>query len=442
MMTPRPLRCSPALPAALVLCILFVGSAVRAQELPTAPPRQLGLAPDRLDQIGLLVQDAVDRKEVSGAVTLVARLGRVGHLDAVGWRDLERRAPMETDTLFRIASMTKAVTSVAAMQLYESGALMLSDPVSRYLPAFADMQVLTPAGGGGDAGYVLEPLRRPITIRHLLTHTSGLSYRFLAPSHLAPLYIEADITDGLSQAGGTIGEMVDRLARLPLLHQPGEQYTYSLGVDVLGRIIEVVSGQTLAEYMTAEIFDPLGMVDTAFHRDPADAGRYAAIYTPGAGGIEKVPDSPVTTADERLIYSAGYPYSGEQTYYSGGAGLTSTISDYARFLLALLNGGELDRVRVLARRTVQLMTRDHLAGLGVPPGVQKFGLGFAISDDPGVSGGPRSEGAFGWLGFFNTVYWVDPQEQLVAIIMTQLYPRQTSQLTDKFEVAVYSAILD
>ena len=442
MMTARPLRIAPALAASLFLFALFAGPAVAAQELPTAPPHQLGLAPDRLDQIGLLVQDAVDRNEVSGAVTLVARLGRVAHLDAVGWRDLERRAPMETDTLFRIASMTKAVTSVAAMQLYESGALMLSDPVSRYLPSFADMQVLTPAGGAADAGYVLEPLRRPITIRHLLTHTSGLSYRFLAPPHLAPYYIEADITDGLSQAGGTIGEMVDRLARLPLLHQPGERYTYSLGVDVLGRVIEVVTGQTLAEYMTAEIFEPLGMVDTAFHRDPADAGRYAAIYTPGGGGIEKVPDSPVITADERLIYSAGYPYGEEQTYYSGGAGLTSTISDYARFLLALLNGGELDRVRVLARRTVQLMTRDHLAGLGVPPGGQKFGLGFAISDDPGISGGPRSEGAFGWLGFFNTVYWVDPQEQLVAIIMTQLYPRQTSQLTDKFEVAVYSAILD
>ena len=423
------------------LCLLLTSRGLSSQELRTAPPQQIGLSPERLEQIVLLAEDAVDRKEVAGAVTLVARLGRVGHLEAVGWRDIENDAPMEVDTLFRIASMTKAVTSVAAMQLYESGVLMLNDPVSRYLPAFSDVQVLAPVGDDSTE-YALEPLRRPITIRHLLTHTSGLSYRFLSPPHLAPHYIDANITDGLSQADGTIGDMVNRLAELPLLHQPGERYTYSLGVDVLGRVIELVTGQTLAEYMTTEIFEPLGMVDTAFHREPAEAERYAGIYSPSGDGLAKAPDGPVVASDERLIYSAGYPYGASQTYFSGGAGLTSTISDYARFLLALLNGGELDGARILGPRTVQLMTRDHLVGLGVQPGGQKFGLGFAISDDPGLTGGPRSEGAFGWLGFFNTVYWVDPEEQLVAIIMTQLYPRQSSQLTDKFEVAVYSAIVD
>jgi CubicO group peptidase (beta-lactamase class C family) len=427
-------------PFLVTVLLVLVSHELAAQELPTAPPVQLGLSPSRLEQIALLVEDAVDRREVAGAVTLVARLGRVGHLEAVGWRDVERRAPMETDTLFRIASMTKAVTSVAAMQLYESGTLMLSDPVSRYLPAFADMRVLTPSPDGGEA--TLEPLRRPITIRHLLTHTSGLSYRFLAPPSLAARYIDANVTDGLSQADGTIGEMVDRLAALPLLHQPGERFTYSLGVDVLGRIIEVVTGQTLAEYMAMEIFDPLGMVDTAFYKDPSETDRFASLYSPLGDGIVKVTETPVVSSDQRTIYSAGYPYGESQRYFSGGAGLTSTISDYARLLLALLNGGELEGTRILGRRTVQLMTRDHLVGLGVPPGGQQFGLGFAISDERGVTGGPRSKGAFGWLGFFNTVYWVDPEEQLVAIIMTQLYPNNQSQLTDKFEVAVYSAILD
>ena len=427
--------------AFVCVCLLLTSRGLSSQELPSASPQQLGLSPERLEQIVLLAEDAVDRKEVAGAVTLVARLGRVGHLEAVGRRDIENDLPMEVDTLFRIASMTKAVTSVAAMQLYESGVLMLNDPVSRYLPAFSDMQVLA-SRGGDSAEYMLEPLRRPITIRHLLTHTSGLSYRFLSPPHLASYYIDANITDGLSQADGTVGDMVNRLAELPLLHQPGDQYTYSLGVDVLGRVIELVTGQTLAEYMTTEIFEPLGMVDTTFYRDSSDAGRYAEIYSPSGDGLSKVPDSPVVTSDKRLIYSAGYPYGASQTYFSGGAGLTSTITDYARFLLALLNGGELDGARILGPRTVQLMTRDHLAGLGVPPGGQKFGLGFAISDDRGLTGGPRSEGAFGWLGFFNTVYWVDPEEQLVAIIMTQLYPRQSSQLTDRFEVAVYSAIVD
>ena len=420
-----------------LLLLLAVGSVAVGQDLRTAPPAQLGLDADRLEGIVTLVEEAVDRREVAGAVTLVARLGRVGHLEAVGWRDIERRAPMETGTLFRIASMTKAVTSVAAMQLYESGALLLDDPVSMYLPAFASLQVLAP---GSEPE--LAPLDRPVTIRHLLTHTSGLSYRFLAPPQLATRYIEAGITDGLAQAPGTVGEMVDRLVTLPLLHQPGARFTYSLGVDVLGRVVEVVSGRSLAEYMRDEIFEPLGMLDTGFFRDPADADRYAAVYAPGADGLVEVPADPVTSPDGRTVYSAGYPYDGPRTYHSGGAGLTSTISDYARFLLALLNGGELDGARILGRRTVQLMTRDHLAGLGVPATGQRFGLGFAISGDPGVTGGPRSEGAFGWLGFFNTVYWVDPEEQLVAIIMTQLYPNNRSRLTDRFEVAVYSAIVN
>ena len=426
---------------ASLFLLLLVSRGLAAQGLPMAPPVQIGLASDRLERIVALVQDAVDRNEVAGAVTLVARLGRVGHLEAVGLRDIERGAPMETDTLFRIASMTKAVTSVAVMQLYESGALMLTDPVSRYLPAFADMQVLARSEGGG-AEYTLEPLRRPITIRHLLTHTSGLSYRFLSPPQLASHYLEADITDGLSQTDGAIGDMVDRLAELPLVHQPGERFTYSLGVDVLGRVIEVITGETLADYMTAEIFVPLGMSDTGFFSDPEDAERFASIYTPSGDGIAKVSEGPVVSGDRRTIYSNGYPYDGPQTYYSGGAGLSSTISDYATFLQALLNGGELDGARILGRRTVQLMTRDHLVGIGVPDGGQRFGLGFSISADSGVTGGPRSEGAFGWLGFFNTVYWVDPEEQLVAIIMTQLYPNDRSQLTDKFEVAVYSAIVN
>ncbi len=425
----------------LMLLLLLVSRGLAAQGLPTAPPELLGLAPDRLERIVTLVQEAVDRNEVAGAVTLVARLGRVGHLEAVGWRDIERDAPMETDTLFRIASMTKAVTSVAVMQLYEVGALLLRDPVSQYLPAFARMEVLTPPEAGG-AEYTLEPARRPITIRHLLTHTSGISYRFLSPPYLAPYYVDAEISDGLSQTEGTIGEMVDRLARLPLAHQPGARFTYGLSLDVLGRVVEVITGETLADYMTAEIFEPLGMVDTTFYVEAAEAARFASIYRPRGDGIARLPETPVVSADRRTIYSSSYPYDGPQTYFSGGAGLSSTISDYARFLQALLNGGELDGARILGRRTVQLMTRDHLVGLGVPDTGQRFGLGFAISGDPGLTGGPRSEGAFGWLGFFNTVYWVDPEEQLVAIIMTQLYPNDGSQLTDKFEVAVYSAILD
>ena len=269
----------------LCLLLLAAGHPAVGQDLPTAPPSRLGLDPDRLGRIVTLVEEAVERQEVAGAVTLVARLGRVGHLAAVGWRDLGRRAPMETDTLFRIASMTKAVTSVAAMQLYESGALLLDDPVSRYIPAFASVEVLAPGGG-------LAPPARAVTIRHLLTHTSGLSYRFLAPPPLAARYIDAGITDGLAQAPGTVGEMVDRLAALPLLHEPGARFTYSLGVDVLGRAVEVVSGRSLADYMRDEIFEPLGMVDTGFFRDEADADRYASVYAPGPDGLVEVSDDP------------------------------------------------------------------------------------------------------------------------------------------------------
>ena len=427
-----------------VIALLWVLASLglAAQELPTAPPDQIGLSADRLDRIVSLVEDAVERNEIAGAVTFVARLGRVGHLEAVGWRDIEREAPMEIDTLFRIASMTKSITSVAVMQLYESGALLLSDPVSRYLPAFADMQVLTPPGDGGGVQYTLEPARQPITIRHLLTHTSGISYRFLAPAQLASYYLEADVSDGFRQTEGTIGDMVARLATLPLAHQPGARFTYGLSVDVLGRVVEVITGETLADYLAAEVFEPLGMFDTGFYVDVRQMPRFASVYQPRGDSLEKLPETPVVSDDRRLIYSSSYPYDEPQTYYSGGAGLHSTVFDYARFLQALLNGGELEGARILGRRTVQLMTRDHLIGLGVTDAGRRFGLGFAIAGDPGLTGGPRSEGAFGWGGFFNTAYWVDPEEQLVAIIMTQLYPNDQSQLTDKFEVAVYSAILD
>ena len=296
------------------LLALATGPLAAGQDLPAAAPARLGLDPDRLARIVTLAEEAVARQEVAGAVTLVARLGRVGHLEAVGWRDIEGRAPMETDTLFRIASMTKAVTSVAAMQLYESGALLLDDPVSMYLPAFASVQVLAPVGGSGAP---LGPVDRPVTIRHLLTHTSGLSYRFLTPPQLATRYIDAGITDGLAQTPGTVGEMVDRLATLPLLHQPGARFTYSLGVDVLGRVVEVVSGRSLADYMRDEIFEPLGMVDTGFFRDPGDADRYATVYAPGPDGLVEVPADPVTSPDGRTVYSAGYPYDGPRTYHSG-----------------------------------------------------------------------------------------------------------------------------
>ena len=435
-----------------LLAVLLVGligaTTGSAQGLPTIAPADAGLSEERLGRLQEVVQSYVDDDAIAGAVTLIARRGGRAHLRAYGMADRDAGAPMRSDTIFRIASMTKPVTSVAVMMLYEEGRFTLDDPVGQYLPALASLDVLTPSDAG-DGTYRRVPARRPVTIQQLLTHTSGIGYRFLgdlgASSQqraVSELYRDAGIADGLAEHDGTIEGLVTALGQVPLLHEPGAAFTYGLSTDVLGRLVEVLSGTTFDEFLRTRLFEPLGMTDTFFYVPAAKADRLASLYTPGAGGLAEVAGAVEGT---HLIYSATYSTGDHRGNFSGGAGLSSTVHDYARFLQMLLNGGELDGARILSPSTIDLMTTDHIgdipAGSVVQPGSAGFGLGFAIRGKSGADGEIGSEGAYYWSGFFNTTFWVDPTEELFGIFMTQIFP-SGSDVQERFRAMAYEAIVE
>jgi len=420
-----------------------------AQGLPPVAPSDVGLSDARLARLEEVVQSYVDDAAIAGAVTLVARKGGQAHVRAYGMADRDSGSPMRPDAIFRIASMTKPVTSVAVMMLYEAGRFKLSDPVGQYLPALASLDVLT-GGDDGSVGSSRVPARRPVTIRHLLTHTSGIGYRFLGDLGasatqrvLSELYRDAGIADGLAEHDGTVEGLVTALGQLPLLHEPGAAFSYGLSTDVLGRLVEVLSGTTFDKFLRTRLLAPLGMHDTYFYIPDGKVDRLASLYAPNAaGGLDEVGG---TVEGAHLIYSATYSTGEPRTNFSGGAGLSSTVHDYARFLQMLLNGGALDGVRILSPITVDLMTTDHIGdiptGSVVQPGSGGFGLGFAIRGRPGADGEIGSEGAYYWSGFFNTTFWVDPTEELIGILMTQIFP-SGSDIQERFRIMAYQAIVE
>ena len=412
-----------------VFISLGPASVVIGQGLATVDPEEVGLAADRLERIDTVLQRYVDSGQIAGAVALVARGGEVAYLKPFGQANLADGTPMRTDAIFRIASMTKAITSVAVMMLYEEGRLLLSDSVSKYIPAFQDLQVID-SFSEEDTTYTTVPAEREITIHDLLTHTSGIPYGFGGP--FQAIYQKAGISGGVTSIDATIGEKMEALAELPLAHQPGAQWTYGLNTDVLGYLVEVVSGQTLAAFFQERIFDPLGMEDTFFYPPPEKVNRMATIYTLSEDGtLEENADT------DRLNQF----YEGPQTYYSGGGGLSSTASDYARFLQMLLNGGTFEDVRLLSPKTVQIMTISQIDDLAFSPG-RSFGLGFSIVTDLGATGTLGSEGSYRWGGAFYTDYWVDPEEDLIGVIMVQIIPNDHLDLHGKFQVLTYQAIVD
>lgn len=399
-----------------------------------ATPESVGMSTDRLARIRSVVQQYVDQGRMAGAVTLVMRKGKTVHLEAIG--NMDDGKPMREDTIFRIASMTKAVTSVAAMILHEEGKLLLDDPVSKYIPEFKDAQVAVPSED--KKSHTLIPAKSPITVRHLLTHTSGITYRFFGVEPWAKLYKEAGIVDGLIQTEGRVADNIQKLARLPLMHHPGERFSYGLNTDVLGHLVEIVSGMTLDQFFQKRIFEPLKMKDTHFFLPEEKLPRLAAVYNQLPDGrIKRMGDEP----DERgyLIYSATFHYKGPRNFFSGGAGLVSTAGDYARFLQMLLGGGQLDGARVLGRKTVELMTVNHVGDLF---GAQGFGLGFSIVRDLGRGNEAGSAGQYGWGGFFHTNFFVDPKEEMIAIFMSQLFPSNDLKLHERFRSLAYQAIVD
>jgi CubicO group peptidase (beta-lactamase class C family) len=380
---------------ALLLSLLVVATA-DAAGLPGAKPEEVGLSSARLERIGQTLRADVERGRIPGAVVLIARKGRVAYLETVGFRDKATGAPMKADDIFRLASMTKPMASVAAMILYEEGKLLLSDPVSKYLPALAKRTI----------GVERVPAQREMTVQDLLRHTSGLPYGSRGDTALHKMYPSG--SGALRDLTGT--EFIDRLAALPLLHHPGTAWEYGFSTDVLGRVVEVVSGKTLGQFLDERVFRPLKMTDTGFVVPRDKHARIAQAFAkdPDTGKEVSVPDARVAPKLE-----------------CGGSCAVSTAADYARFSQMLLNRGVLDGVRILAPKTVDYMTADHL-GPAIGPGTDYipgagygFGLGFAVRKDTGVANGNGSAGDYNWGGAYGTYFWVDPKEQLVVVSMTQ-----------------------
>jgi len=414
---------------------LFVGLAAFApartgvaQELPAARPESAGLSSERLARLTSTLQAYVDEGRLPGAVALVLRDGQVAYSEAVGMRDRESGDPMRTDAIFRIASQSKALISVGIMILQEEGALLISDRVSKYIPAFDKTTVAVPREAGG---YDVVDARRPITLRDLLTHTAGIGY---GGGPGGDRWEAAGITGWyFAHRDEPIRATVDRMPALPFPSQPGEAWVYGYNTDILGAVIEAASGQPLDVFLRERIFGPLDMRDTYFYLPPEKAGRLAVVYNGGAS-LERAPDGPGMTTQGQYV-------EGPRKSFSGGAGLLSTARDYGRFLQMLLNGGELGGKRMLSPTSVDLMTRNHSGDLFPAPG-QGFGLGFEVREDVGAAGEPGSVGEFGWGGAYHSTYWVDPVEDLVVVYFTQVIPAPGLDDHAKLRALVYASIME
>jgi len=417
----------------LVLLGFLSAVAAFGQDLPSAKPESVGLSQERLERISAKVQHNIDDKRIAGAVTMVVRHGKVAWLKSQGMMDREAAKPMQPDALFRICSMTKPITSVAAMMLYEEGKFLLDDPVSKYLPEFKNMKVLVKPASGEPYSI---PAKNEITIRDLMRHTSGITYQW--NGDLGAAYEKAGVASGLLQYDGTIADSSKALAGVPLLFNPGERFEYSLGVDVVGRLVEVLSGQPLDQFFRTRIFDPLGMKDTYFYPPDNKLDRLTTAYTYYDGkGLSRFPDTPIREGS--FVYSADYPSKGPKKLFSGGAGLVSTAMDYARFCQMMLDGGKAGNTRLLSRKTVELMTHDQLGKIGPDQG---FGIGFGIEGVKGPLDELGSVDEYSWGGFFYTTFTVDPKEQMIVIFMAQLHPTGGLTLDHEVNVLAYQAIND
>lgn len=398
--------------------------------IPIYDAAQVGLSQSRLDRIPHHLNRYVDEGKLPGYLVMVARQGKPAYLHHYGFRDVETQRPVTEDTIFRIYSMTKPITSVALLQLYEQGFFQLDDPVSRFIPAFANLQVY--ASGEGNEIRTMPP-ERAVTFRDLLTHTAGFTYGKFGDHPVDHLYLANQVR------GGTLVEMIERVSQLPLLFAPGSRWNYSIATDILGYLIEIIAGQKLDNYFAEHILDPLGMVDTAFWVSAEKRERFAANYNYHEGGMKRIETDPYTQIPQLL---------------SGGGGLVSTVADYFRFAQMLLNQGELDGVRVLGRKTVELMTSNHmpnngdLASMGVPifsettySGIG-FGLGVSVLLDPAKAQILGSAGEYAWGGAASTAFWVDPVEEQIVIFLTQLMPSSTYPIRRELRVLTYSAIVD
>jgi len=422
----------------LLVLFIFTGLTAQTKSLQKSPllteasPESVGVSAERLARIDKMCEEEVANGNLPGIVTLVARNGKIVLWKAYGMADNQAGKKMERDAIFRIASQSKAITSTAVMMLWEEGKFQLDDPISKYIPEFKSQQVLK-TFQYSDTTWTGEPVKSEITIRNLLTHTSGIGYGIIdGDERFRMIYGKAGVTDLFTTEKITIAESVKKLAKLPLHHNPGEKYTYSEGLDVLGYFIEVVSGMPFDEFLKTHIFDPLGMNDTRFYQPESKANRLVAVQQKVDGNWEKYP---VT------FYDTDYPVKGAKSFFSGGAGLSSTVKDYATFLQMYLNGGELNGVRLLSRTTVNVILSNQVGDiLGED---SKYGLAFGLVTENGQNkGGKGSAGTFDWGGYFNTSYFADPKENVIGLIFKQTQGPVNDITGWKFRQLVFQTIDD
>jgi CubicO group peptidase (beta-lactamase class C family) len=422
----------------LLLLFLLTGAAQEtalqhSTILEKASLESVGMSVERVNRIDAMLRQAVEAGEIPGAVALIARNGKIVFHKAYGMSDLQNKKPFEKDAIFRIASQTKAITATAVMQLWEEGKFGLDDPISKYIPEFTDTGVID-TFNEADSTFTTKPLKQPITIRHLITHTSGIGYGMIdGDDRFRKIYQKAGIIDAFTIENKTIGANIKKLARLPLHHEPGAQWTYSEGLDVLGYLVELISGMPLDQYFRTRILDPLGMNDTWFYLPEEKAARLVPVQHKEDGKWE------VFTSAQ---FEPDYPIKGAKTFFAGGAGLSSTAGDYSKFLQMYLNHGMYNGDRLLSRTTIRSIMGNQIGGLWAG-GPKDYGLAFALVNDHGEDmGGIGSEGTFDWGGYFNTQYFADPETGIIGILMKQTQGDTNDQTGWKFRQMVFAAVND
>lgn len=402
---------------------------------PASSPEAVGFSSERLKRIDTMLQGYVDRQRVNGVVGLLIRDGKIVYHKSFGYDDIDAKTPMKKDAIFRIASQTKAITSVAAMILYEEGKFNLDDPISNYIPEFKNPKVLEKFNME-DTTWTTVPARREITFRDLMTHTSGIGYAQIGSPTANAIYHKLGVFLEIGSGKLLLADQMKKLATAPLLHQPGERFTYGLNSDLLGYLIEVISGMSLDQFFRTRIFEPLGMKDTYFYLPKEKQNRLVTLYSEDPTTKKVVKTPPVTKIAADNFYS-DYPNS-DGTMYSGGGGLSSTIMDYAIFLQMMLNGGEYNGKRILSPSTVRMMTTDQVSAFD--RGTNNFGLGFGLVSEKASALAPWNAGSYNWGGMFATTYWVDPEAKLVALIYRNVYPTSLDRIVDQFRIMTYSAM--
>ncbi|MES2110235.1 MAG: serine hydrolase domain-containing protein [Bacteroidota bacterium] len=422
-------------PFALLLAMfLYYSAFAQSPVLMSGNPAAEKFIPERLQRIDGLIKQYVDSGWIVGADALIARNGKIVYNKAFGLADIEKKTPMKTDEIFRIASQTKAITSVAVMTLFEEGKFLLDDPISKYIPSFAHPKVLA-SFNPKDSSYTTVNANREVTIRDLLTHTSGVDYAQIGSNNMKAIYAKNGLYAGFVSDKIKLADAINKLGTLPLVHQPGERWTYGLSIDVLGYLIEKLSGKSLDQFLMERIFQPLGMNDTYFYLPQSKYNRLATVYTPDKQYKHLV------KWDETTFPGVNFDYPlSNGTYYAGGAGLSSTTKDYAIFLQMMLNKGEYNGHRILSRHTVEIMTMNQIGNLNLNAQGNKFGLGFEITTQSGQAKLGQTEGSIAWGGFFGTVYWADTKEKMVCLLYVQEWPYPHGELSDKFKALVYAAM--